>query len=44
MGLEMQFTARTVKKAEIADNTFDVPAYFKIVSKEEMQKFFNGLQ
>jgi hypothetical protein len=44
MGLEMQFTAHTVKKAEVPDNTFEVPAYFKIVSKEDMQKFFAGLQ
>lgn len=44
MGLEMQFTAHTIKKAEVPDNTFEVPAYFKIVSKEEMKKFFDGLQ
>ncbi len=44
MGLEMQFTAKSVKKAEVADNSFDVPAYFKIVSQEEMKKFFDGLQ
>jgi hypothetical protein len=44
MGLEMQFVAKSVKKADIPDNTFDVPAYFKIVSKEEMKKFFDGLQ
>jgi hypothetical protein len=44
MGMEMQFTARSVKKADIADNSFEVPAYFKIVSQEEMKKFFDGLQ
>ncbi len=44
MGMEMQFTARCVKKADIADNSFEVPAYFKIVSQEEMKKFFDGLQ
>lgn len=44
MGLEMQFTAKNVKKAEVADNNFEVPAYFKIVSQEEMKKFFDGLQ
>lgn len=44
MGLEMQFTAKSVKKVEIADNNFEVPAYFKIVSQEEMKKFFDGLQ
>lgn len=44
MGLEMQFTAKKVKKADVPDNTFDIPAYFKIVSREEMKKFFDGLQ
>lgn len=44
MGLEMQFTARSVKKADVPDHTFEVPAYFKIVSQEEMKKFFDGLQ
>ncbi|MGZ3932105.1 MAG: hypothetical protein ACXVPQ_04155 [Bacteroidia bacterium] len=44
MGLEMQFTAKSVSKADIPENTFDVPAYFKIVSKEDMKKFFDGLQ
>ena len=44
MGLEMQFTAHSIKKAEVPDNTFEVPAYFKIVSREEMKKFFDGLQ
>lgn len=44
MGLELQFTAKSVKCVEVPDNTFEVPAYFKIVSKEEMAKFFSGLQ
>lgn len=44
MGLELQFTAKKVKNIEIPDNTFEIPAYFKIVSKEEMAKFFSGLQ
>lgn len=41
MGLEMEFTAKSVKKAEIPDNTFEIPQNFKMISKEEMQKFFN---
>ena len=41
MGLEMEFTAKSVKKAEIPDNSFEVPQNFKKISKEEMQKFFN---
>jgi hypothetical protein len=44
MGMEMQFTAKSVKKADVPDNTFDIPAYFKIVSTGEMKKFFDGLQ
>lgn len=44
MGLELQFTAKKVKNVEIPDNTFELPGYFKIVSKEEMAKFFSGLQ
>ena len=44
MGMEMQFTAKSVKKADISDNSFEVPAYFKIVSQDEMKKFFDGLQ
>ena len=44
MGMEMQFTAKSVKNADIPDNTFEIPAYFKIVSRAEMQKFFDGLQ
>ena len=44
MGLELEFTAKTVKKAEVPDATFEIPAYFKIVSKEEMKKYFDSLQ
>ncbi|MBP7807806.1 MAG: hypothetical protein KA163_00800 [Bacteroidia bacterium] len=40
MGLELQFTAKNVKKAEIVDNTFEIPAYYKIVSKQEIEKIF----
>lgn len=41
MGLEMEFTAKSAKKAEIPDNVFDIPKNYKIISKAEMQKFFN---
>lgn len=43
MGLEMHFVAKKVKFQEIPDNTFEIPAYMKIVSKEEMQAFFANL-
>ena len=44
MGLEMHFVAKSVKKVEIPDNNFEIPASMKIVSKEEMAKFFANLQ
>ena len=44
MGLEMHFIAKSIKKVEIPDNTFEIPASMKIVSKEEMAKFFANLQ
>lgn len=44
MGLEMQFTARSVKKEQQADNTFEVPDCFKLVSKEDLEKIFSSLQ
>ncbi len=40
MGLELQFTAKSVKKAEVTDNIFEIPAYFKIVDKSEIEKIF----
>ena len=40
MGLELQFTAKSVKKSEVTDNTFEIPAYFKIVGKPEIEKIF----
>ncbi len=44
MGLEMHFIAKSIKKVEVPDNTFEIPASMKIVSKEEMAKFFANLQ
>lgn len=40
LGLEMHFTAISVKKTEIPDNAFEVPAYYKIVTRSEMDKVF----
>lgn len=40
MGLEMEFTAKSVKKINIPDDAFMIPQNFKKVSKEEMQQFF----
>ncbi len=40
MGLELQFTAKSVKSADVTDNIFEIPAYFKIVNKAEIEKIF----
>jgi hypothetical protein len=44
MGIELHFTAKSYKNIQIPDNSFDIPASMKIVSKEEMQKFIENLQ
>ncbi|MBA3662977.1 MAG: hypothetical protein H0W61_02045 [Bacteroidetes bacterium] len=44
MGLEMHFVAKSVNQNEVPDNAFEIPASLKIVSKEEMKKFFDNLQ
>jgi len=44
MGLEMHFVAKSVKHNEVPDNSFEIPASLKIISKEEMKKFFDDLQ
>jgi hypothetical protein len=44
MGLEMHFVAKSVNHNEIPDNSFEIPASLKIISKEEMKKFFDDLQ
>lgn len=43
-GLEMTFTALGVKKEEIPDEEFELPAYYKVISKEEMDEFFKSIQ
>ena len=44
MGMEMHFRAKTYQHIEVADHNFEIPASMKIVSKEEMTKFFKDLQ
>jgi len=44
MGMEMHFEAKSYHKTKVPDNTFEIPASMKIVSKEEMEKFFQDLQ
>ena len=43
-GLEMTFTAIGVKKEEVPDETFELPAYYKVISKKEMDDFFKSIQ
>lgn len=44
MGIEMHFVARSHQQTSIPDHTFKIPASMKIVSKEEMERFFTELQ
>jgi hypothetical protein len=44
LGLEMCFTATAVKKEDVKDETFEVPSYYKIVTREEMEKLFADIQ
>lgn len=44
LGLEMCFTATMVKKEEIKDDAFEVPAFYKIVTRPEMEKLFEDIQ
>ncbi len=44
LGLEMCFTATAVKKEVVADETFKVPSYYKIVSRQEMEQIFADFQ
>ncbi len=43
-GLEMKFTAKTVKKEAIDDATFELPADYKAISAKEMAEFIASLQ
>ena len=44
LGLELCFTATSVKKAEIKNETFEIPSYYKIVTRPEMDKLFADFQ
>ena len=44
LGLEMCFTATAVKKEEIKDDIFEIPAFYKIVTRPEMEKLFEDIQ
>lgn len=44
LGLEMSFTATSVKSEVVTDDNFEVPAFYKIVTRSEMEKLFEDIQ
>jgi len=42
MGLEMHFIAKSIKKVEVPENTFEIPSAMKLVNKEEMARVFSN--
>lgn len=44
LGLEMCFTATAVKKEEIKDEAFEIPSFYKIVNRAEMEQLFVDIQ
>ncbi len=43
-GLEMKFTAKSVKAEDIPDSEFELPAYYRIVTRQEMDDFFKNFE
>lgn len=43
-GLEMKFTAKTVKKEDVDDSVFELPEDYKPISAEDMNILFESLQ
>ena len=43
MGIEIHFVAKSYKHNEIPPSSFEIPASLKIISKDEMEKWFAGL-
>ena len=43
-GLELEFTAKGVEKEKLANEDFELPAYYKVIPKKEMDEFFKSLQ
>ncbi len=44
LGLELEFTAKGVTKEKIADTEFELPAYYKVITTQEMDEFFKSIQ
>lgn len=43
LGVEMRFIASKVKKEEIKDSDFEIPSFYKILSREKFDEEFNKL-
>lgn len=43
-GMEMEFKAKSVRKEEIPDNMFELPGFYKVITKSEMDAFFKSIQ
>ncbi len=43
-GIEMEFTAKSVTKEEITAESFELPAYYKVITKKEMDDYFKSIQ
>lgn len=43
-GLELQFEAQNVSLQQVPDEEFELPSYYKVITKEEMEKFIKDLQ
>lgn len=43
LGLEMHFTATSAKGDDIKDTDFDIPSYYKILTRAEFNKEFDQL-
>lgn len=44
MGIELRFVAKKYNNVEVPESTFEIPAYMKIISKQEMEEFFKSIQ
>ncbi|MBS1647973.1 MAG: DUF4412 domain-containing protein [Bacteroidetes bacterium] len=42
--LELEFTAVGVEKEKVEDSEFELPSYYKVITKQEMDDFFKSLQ
>ena len=43
-GLEMKFTASKVIKSEVTDSDFELPADYKLITKDQFEEIFKALQ